>query len=74
MYTFLFRRTPVQVFLHQDLELILLAKKSGFEDNIIVGNALVIMYSKSGNINEANKEFSDMIFQDTITWNAMICA
>lgn len=62
------------VFRHQDLELILLCKTSGFEDNIIVGDAMVIMYSKSGNINEANKEFSDMIFRDTITWNAMIFA
>ncbi|GMY13683.1 pentatricopeptide repeat-containing protein At5g39680 [Fagus crenata] len=49
------------------------AEKSGFKDHVIVGNALVIMYSKTGNIKEANKIFSDMIFRDTITWNAMIC-
>ncbi|XP_075675172.1 pentatricopeptide repeat-containing protein At5g39680 [Castanea sativa] len=49
------------------------AEKSGFKEHVIVGNALVIMYSKTGNIKEANKIFSDMIFRETITWNAMIC-
>jgi pentatricopeptide repeat protein len=48
------------------------AEKSGFKDHTIVGNALVIMYSKTGNIKAANKVFTDMIYRDTVTWNAMI--
>ncbi|KAF5457147.1 hypothetical protein F2P56_021276 [Juglans regia] len=47
-------------------------KKSGFKGHTIVGNALIIMYSKSGNIKGANKVFSDLIFRDSVTWNAMI--
>ncbi|KAB1211594.1 hypothetical protein CJ030_MR6G013924 [Morella rubra] len=47
-------------------------EKSGFKDHTIVGNALVIMYSKSGNIIGANKVFLGMIFRDSVTWNAMI--
>lgn len=47
-------------------------EKSGFKDHTIVGNALVIMYSKAGNIKAANKVFTDMIYRDSVTWNAMI--
>ncbi|KDP33014.1 hypothetical protein JCGZ_13045 [Jatropha curcas] len=49
------------------------AEKSGFKDYVIVGNALINMYAKGGNIQAANKVFADMIHRDTITWNAMIC-
>lgn len=48
-------------------------KKSGFEDHIIVGNALINMYSKSGSIEAAHKVFLEMIYRDSITWSAMIC-
>ncbi|XP_058009461.1 pentatricopeptide repeat-containing protein At5g39680 isoform X2 [Hevea brasiliensis] len=48
-------------------------EKSGFKDYVTVGNALINMYAKSGNIQAANKVFSDMTLRDTITWNAMIC-
>ncbi|GAV61711.1 PPR domain-containing protein/PPR_2 domain-containing protein/DYW_deaminase domain-containing protein [Cephalotus follicularis] len=49
------------------------AIQSGYQDYVIVGNALITMYSKGGSIEAANKVFSRMICRDTITWNAMIC-
>ncbi|WCJ28198.1 Pentatricopeptide repeat (PPR) superfamily protein [Euphorbia peplus] len=48
-------------------------EKSAFKDHLIVGNALINMYAKGGNIEAAYKVFSGMIYRDTITWNAMIC-
>ncbi|RDX97356.1 Pentatricopeptide repeat-containing protein, partial [Mucuna pruriens] len=47
--------------------------KSGFKNHLIVGNALVNMYSKSGNIDSSYSVFSNMMYRDVITWNAMIC-
>lgn len=50
-----------------------LVEKSGFREHVIVGNALITMYAKVGIIEAAFKVFSNMIYRDTITWNAMIC-
>ncbi|XP_012489585.1 pentatricopeptide repeat-containing protein At5g39680 [Gossypium raimondii] len=47
--------------------------KSGFKDHVIVGNALINMYAKCGDIEAASKVFLDMMYRDCITWNAMIC-
>lgn len=49
------------------------AEKYGFKDYLIVGNALINMYCKSGNIKAAKRVFSYMVYRDTITWNAIIC-
>lgn len=48
-------------------------EKSGLKDYLTVGNALINMYAKSGNIPAAKNVFSDMTSRDTISWNAMIC-
>ena len=48
------------------------AEKSGFKDHIIVGNALINMYAKSGHIDAANEVFSDMKYRNSVTWNTMI--
>lgn len=48
------------------------AEKLGFKDHVIVGNALINMYAKSGNIEAAHEAFSDMIHRDIVTWNVMI--
>lgn len=48
------------------------AEKSGFKGHVIVRNALINMYSKSGCIELANKVFTDMIYRDSISWNSMI--
>lgn len=49
------------------------SEKSGFKHHVMVGNALINMYAKSGDIEAAKKVFSDMMHRDIITWNAMIC-
>lgn len=48
-------------------------EKLGFKNHIIVRNALINMYSKSGSIDSSYDVFSDMINRDVISWNAMIC-
>lgn len=48
------------------------ADKSGLKDHVIVGNALINMYAKSGNIEAANEVFSDMQYRNAVTWNVMI--
>ncbi|KAJ6683919.1 hypothetical protein OIU85_007599 [Salix viminalis] len=49
------------------------SEKSGFKHHVMVGNALINMYAKSGDIEAAKNVFSDMMHRDIITWNAMIC-
>ncbi|XP_059067304.1 pentatricopeptide repeat-containing protein At1g15510, chloroplastic-like isoform X2 [Cryptomeria japonica] len=46
--------------------------EGGFLSDIIVGNALVDMYAKCGNINKARDLFDRMRQRDVISWNAMI--
>ncbi|CAI0438268.1 unnamed protein product [Linum tenue] len=49
------------------------AMKAGFNDHAIVGNGLINMYTKSGNIGAASRIFSGMKCRNIISWNAMIC-
>eukprot|EP01018_Ginkgo_biloba_P000579 Gb_09654 [translate_table: standard] len=46
--------------------------KSGYKLNICVGNALVDMYAKCGNMVNACQVFDKMTKRDAISWNAMI--
>lgn len=48
-------------------------EKLGFKDHVIVRNALINMYSKSGSIDSSYNVFIDMKCRDIITWNALIC-
>ncbi|XP_042513952.1 pentatricopeptide repeat-containing protein At3g57430, chloroplastic-like [Macadamia integrifolia] len=48
--------------------------RSGFGNDIFIGNALVTMYGKSGRICYAKKVFEEMPTKDTGSWNAMIAA
>eukprot|EP00249_Psilotum_nudum_P013933 c24584_g8_i1 orf=540-2285(+) len=45
---------------------------SGFESDVVVGNALVSMYTKCGIIGDARKMFDQMPVRDVASWNAMI--
>ncbi|KAG0598383.1 hypothetical protein M758_12G068300 [Ceratodon purpureus] len=47
-------------------------QKAGLESDLRVANALVHMYAKSGNIDEARLVFDKMEERDVITWNVMI--
>ncbi|KAF4379821.1 hypothetical protein F8388_023838, partial [Cannabis sativa] len=46
--------------------------KSGFETGCYVGNALLVMYSKCGSIEEAYDVFKDIQQKDIVSWNTMI--
>jgi pentatricopeptide repeat protein len=48
--------------------------KSGFLLYVLVGNALVDMYAKSGSIENAHKVFDQMIQRDVVSWNSMIAS
>lgn len=48
-------------------------EKLGFKNRLIIGNALINMYSKSGSIDYSSDVFDEMTYRDIITWNAMIC-
>ncbi|KAL5981245.1 hypothetical protein ACLOJK_029166 [Asimina triloba] len=48
------------------------ALKSGFKKHLIVENALINMYSKSGSIDDAYKVFSGMMVRDVVSWNSII--
>ncbi|EXB53343.1 hypothetical protein L484_016225 [Morus notabilis] len=45
---------------------------SGLQANIVIGNALVTMYGKSGVMAEARKVSTIMPKRDEVTWNALI--
>ncbi|XP_047177956.1 putative pentatricopeptide repeat-containing protein At5g08490 [Vigna umbellata] len=47
--------------------------KSGFEQDTLVGNALLSMYAKCGLVSrEAYAVFDDIVHKDVVSWNAMI--
>eukprot|EP01018_Ginkgo_biloba_P016323 Gb_33311 [translate_table: standard] len=48
------------------------AVRSGFESDIVVGNALVDTYCKCGSIKDARQVFDKMPKQNVISWTAMI--
>eukprot|EP01018_Ginkgo_biloba_P001792 Gb_35793 [translate_table: standard] len=46
--------------------------KMGFESNVFVASALITMYCKCGNIENAHHAFKNMPERDVVSWNAMI--
>lgn len=46
--------------------------KGSLDSNVLVGNALVCMYTKCGSVREGNFVFEKIIGKDTISWNTMI--
>eukprot|EP01018_Ginkgo_biloba_P003458 Gb_33545 [translate_table: standard] len=46
--------------------------RNGLESDIVVGNALVDMYSKCGSIEDARLMFDKILIRDVVSWNAMI--
>lgn len=47
---------------------------SGFKPDIVVWNALMKMYGRCGNLEDAKKVFRNLPERDTSSWNAMILA
>ncbi|KVI00577.1 Pentatricopeptide repeat-containing protein [Cynara cardunculus var. scolymus] len=48
--------------------------KSGFNASVIVKNALIDVYAKSGKMDDALNQFEDMKDRDTVSWNTIIAA
>ncbi|XAR61477.1 hypothetical protein NMG60_11035192 [Bertholletia excelsa] len=48
------------------------AVRSGFEVDIYVSNALVDMYCKFGDMHEAYQIFSNMVYNDNVSWSTLI--
>eukprot|EP01018_Ginkgo_biloba_P027869 Gb_30918 [translate_table: standard] len=46
--------------------------KTGFEPDVVVGNALVTMYSKCGSLEDAHHMFDEIPKRDVVSWTAMI--
>ncbi|KAK9055286.1 hypothetical protein SSX86_026368 [Deinandra increscens subsp. villosa] len=49
------------------------AEKNGFLQKTSLCNALIEMYAKSGNINQAWQVFDNMLEKDVISWSTMVC-
>ncbi|PIN25152.1 hypothetical protein CDL12_02094 [Handroanthus impetiginosus] len=48
--------------------------KQGFGSTQMVGNALVDAYAKRGKMEDSLKQFENMEFRDTVTWNSIIAS
>eukprot|EP01018_Ginkgo_biloba_P036669 Gb_31699 [translate_table: standard] len=53
-------------------EIHLYTMRSGFESDILVGNALIDMYAKCSRVEDACQVFEKMPERDAISWNTMI--
>lgn len=49
-----------------------LIMKSGFDSSVVVGTALIDMYSKCGEVDEAELAFESLPSKNIITWNTII--
>lgn len=47
---------------------------AGFESRVVVGTAIVNMYGKCGDLDNASRVFGKMYEQNVVTWTAMITA
>lgn len=62
------------VALEQGLRIHAASIVSGDGQDVVVGNALISMYGKCGNVHLASSVFAGMSHQDVVSWNAMIAA
>lgn len=58
--------------LEKGKELHSFAVKIGLSDNVLVGNAIIDMYSKCGELEAAREVFDQVYEKDVYTWNSMI--
>ncbi|KAI5080160.1 hypothetical protein GOP47_0005639 [Adiantum capillus-veneris] len=48
------------------------ALKKGFDVEVSVGNSLVDMYAKCGQLDTAQKVFNNLVVRDVVSWNVLI--
>lgn len=58
--------------IHVGLEIHSIAVKMGLVDNVLIGNSLIDMYSKCGNLEDARRIFDMMLERDVYSWNSII--
>ncbi|XP_057854000.1 pentatricopeptide repeat-containing protein At2g13600 [Cryptomeria japonica] len=58
--------------LEQGMEIHYTISRSELSRNVLIGNALIDMYAKCGNIQKARELFDKMSQHDVASWNAMI--
>ncbi|XBI45684.1 hypothetical protein VPH35_110125 [Triticum aestivum] len=46
--------------------------KDGYDQNVYVGSALIDMYAKCGNMDDARLSFDSMVTKNIVAWNEMI--
>ncbi|KAG8663022.1 pentatricopeptide repeat-containing protein At1g11290, chloroplastic [Manihot esculenta] len=51
-----------------------LSVKAGFGYNVVVGTALIDMYSKCGNVNDSRRVFDHMVDKNVVTWTCLVTA
>ncbi|MCO5555519.1 hypothetical protein L7F22_009064 [Adiantum nelumboides] len=56
----------IGIALHKD------ALSKGFTSDAFVGNTLLSMYGKCGDVSGRNNLFTSMLHRDTVSWNAML--
>ncbi|XP_061347207.1 pentatricopeptide repeat-containing protein At1g19720 [Gastrolobium bilobum] len=58
--------------LNMGLEIHCIAVKLGLVDDVLIGNSLIDMYSKGGNLEAAQHIFDMMLERDVYSWNSII--
>ncbi|KAJ4727938.1 Pentatricopeptide repeat [Melia azedarach] len=48
------------------------AIRSGFESDLFISNALIDMYCKCGDMDEAQRIFCEMVYKDVVSWSTLI--
>ncbi|KAK7309094.1 hypothetical protein RJT34_05562 [Clitoria ternatea] len=71
-YAILFGAMGSVAYLDQGRQLHGMQLKTIYEHDLILENSLIAMYSKSGEIDNAYRIFSNMTYRDKISWNTMI--
>ncbi|XP_050229891.1 pentatricopeptide repeat-containing protein At4g38010-like [Mercurialis annua] len=61
-------------FLIAGKQIYALCHKAGYFQAVSVGNALVSMFGRCGQLRDARQVFSNMIYRDSVSWNSLIAA
>ncbi|PSS11958.1 Pentatricopeptide repeat-containing protein [Actinidia chinensis var. chinensis] len=73
-YAMLLSMSSQLVNIHFGLEVHSDITKLGLDTSVVVGNAVINMYAKCGNLEDSVKQFENMRTRDNVTWNSIIAA
>ncbi|GER47566.1 pentatricopeptide repeat-containing protein [Striga asiatica] len=72
VFTGILKAFTLPEFINQGKQVHCLAIRNGLTEIVSVGNAIVTMYSKAGNLSDAVKVFELLSDKNSITWSALI--